>query len=316
MNIIFLHEEDNNGIIITGYYITDNSITKLYIPNLIDGKTVYAIGDEAFYAYEYLEEITIPNSVYKIGKFSFGNISATIIFENNSLLTTLDQYAFGAYRGEILSLPNSIQIIKSNAIYYATEITNLIIPNSVIKIEESAFGNLSKLNSITIPFVGSDRDGLNSTELAYMFNEMPYTLFNVTVSDAWQIGESAFSNSRNVRQVYLSEKVEQISSRAFYDSHYALFVYVDPENQYYSSETNGSFSILYDKNKTKIIMYHSRVNKSIIIPSTVITIGEFSFSNSESQIMFEANSQLQNIEPYAFYNFSIGLERGIVFLTH
>ena len=49
----------------------DQSIACADIPAEIDGVTVTAIGDEAFYFCEHLRDVTIPNSVTSIGFFAF-----------------------------------------------------------------------------------------------------------------------------------------------------------------------------------------------------------------------------------------------------
>jgi hypothetical protein len=67
---IFTYELNKDGT----YTITgakDKTITTAVIPDKIGGKTVTAIGDEAFWFYENLSKVTIPESVSYIGKIKY-----------------------------------------------------------------------------------------------------------------------------------------------------------------------------------------------------------------------------------------------------
>lgn len=306
----FLYDFDQSGLIIIGYYDESAEIDTLIIPDEIDGMPVSSIGKEAFYLYQQLKDIYIPDSVVNIKSWAFGNMSANIHFTSNSQLSVLEEYAFTPYLGESLHLPNSLTIIKNHA-FQSAHIKNLIIPNSVKFIGQSAFHNMLNLNTLSIPFVGSDRKGLISSELKYMFGDGVYSIWDLNITDSNQLGPNSFSNFSNLLNIKLPSSVEFIDPLAFVNLSTKPIVSIDSNNQHYVAEANFG-SLIYNKNKTRVVAFINRtLGDYLIIPASVKTIGAWAFSDTEANIVFEEGSLLESIEEFAFYNFSSGLYKGI-----
>lgn len=133
---------DDGTIEITKY---NGSADHLAIPATLDGKTVTAIGDSAFYSCDSLITVSIPDSVTAIGKSAF---------EKCGSLTTV-------------SIPDSVTTIGNGAFSECDSLTTVTIPDSVTAIGYYAFDNCFNL-TLTVP--------RNSYALEYAkTNNIPYT---------------------------------------------------------------------------------------------------------------------------------------------
>ncbi len=161
--------------------------------NTVIPNTVASIGVKAFHGNSVYQEhndltnINIPNSVTTIGDWAFGycSVLSEVVFEENSQLDTIGEYAF--YRCESLTgidIPSSVVCIKKSAFHYCHSIASLtvqdgntvydsrnycnaiietatnklvvgcqntIIPNTITSIEEYAFGGCDNLIYVDIP---------------------------------------------------------------------------------------------------------------------------------------------------------------------
>ena len=170
---------------ITGY--TDKSVTELVIPAEIDGVAVTAIGDGAFYSFESLTSVTIPNGVTEIGESAFNwcksltsmtipesvtmigyeaftycdNLTAINVAEGNGTYVSADGVLYtkdvetlvccpGGKNGE-LAIPNSVTTIGEYAFRGCSNLTSVTIPNGVATIKGWAFLGCESLTSLTIP---------------------------------------------------------------------------------------------------------------------------------------------------------------------
>ena len=124
-NLTYL-EENNivssfDSVAISGYDETCGS--DVVIPKTINGYLVTKIG---LFDNKNLNSVVIPNSVRTIGGGAFEDNNLTsVVFEKNSKLTRIGEYAF-----------------KNNSL------TSMLIPNSIIVIDNKAFNN-NKLTSLT-----------------------------------------------------------------------------------------------------------------------------------------------------------------------
>ena len=116
----------DNTVTITNYTGNGGNVT---IPSKLNGKSVSAIGNDAFYYADKMKAITIPNSVKSIGSSAF-------------------EYCRGLTS---LTIPDSVQYIGSNAFDCCSNLTNVNIGNGVIIIGRAAFYECASLTSLTIP---------------------------------------------------------------------------------------------------------------------------------------------------------------------
>ena len=274
----------------TGITITDcdsNASGAIVIPDEIAGLPVTEIGDNAFFARNALEEITIPDSVTSIGD------SAFYFCENLKKI----------------NLPQSLEYIGDGAFLncYALE-SELTIPDGVTSIGDSVFMSCEKLKKITLPqdltYIGDDAfcqcyalegeltipDGVTSIgNSAFMSCEklnkinLPKNLTHIgdyafCQCYAWEgeltipngvtsIGDRAFYFCKLLTSVYIPENVEYIGDNVFYACYELEQINVASNNTFFVSQDG----ILFNKDKTVLIKYPEGKNsgKSYSIPNGV-----------------------------------------------
>jgi len=144
----FLGTESGSTITLTNYAGTNAVVT---IPNLIDGKSVVAIGQSALANSTTIASVTIPDSVTNIAlsAISLCNLLTNVIV-GNGVISIGD----GAFAGNgVLStviLGNSLITIGESAFNMCTQLISINIPDGVTFIGADAF-NSTSIPSITLP---------------------------------------------------------------------------------------------------------------------------------------------------------------------
>jgi hypothetical protein len=105
------------------------------------------------------------------------------------------------------------------------------IPKSVLKIGESAFGGMTSLESLTIPFIGSSRDSDKNKNIGYLFGKktfertykangyyIPRSLEEIIITDEKSIGEYAFYDLEYVLNISINDNITSIGKFAFYNT--------------------------------------------------------------------------------------------------
>ncbi len=205
---------------------------------------VTGIDENAFSNSSNLTSIEIPNSVTSIGNGGFTScFSLTSIVIPNSV-TSIGNYTFyDCLKLTSIQLPNSITSIGYRTFYLCTMLTSIEIPNSVTSIETEAFSNCIKLTSIL----------------------MPNSITN--------IGDMAFKSCSSLTSVMLPNTLTNIGKFAFSYCKKLTSIEVSTNNMHYAS-IDG---VLYNKEKTLLIIYPGGRLGDFAIPNSVMSIGEFTF---------------------------------------
>jgi hypothetical protein len=190
--------------------------------------------------------VTIPDSVTKIGNNAFDGCSGLTSVTIGNSVTEIGNNAFGYCSGlTSVTIPNSVTEIGDNAFHDCRELTSMTISDSVTKIGDFAFVCCSGLKSVTIPdsvtkignhaFYGcSDLTDIKVSESnnnyqsinGILYNKAGDTLIrcpegrqgNMTISDSvTTIGDFAFEGCRGLTSVTIPNSVTEIGQRAFYD---------------------------------------------------------------------------------------------------
>lgn len=167
-------QKKNPQVIVNGILIDASKCTgKVYIskkvkhinenaffiegPNIIEFKevvipnSVISIGDFAFSSCYYLEKITIPKSVKKIGVGCFTNTKWLQNQQEKNPLVIINGTLIDGKtsKGKVI-IPKSVKRINDLAFSFAN-IKEVVIPSSVLSIGNSAFLYCESLEKITIP---------------------------------------------------------------------------------------------------------------------------------------------------------------------
>lgn len=239
-----------------------------------DGVT--SIGNGAFYACDSLTSVTIPGSVTSIGEKAFESSGLTDVYfigseeqrsvisidENNArLISAIWHYAFlasGTCGNNLvwtLADTGTLSISGTGAMedylyggapWYGSSasIKTVLIQEGVTSIGESAFVECSSLSNIIMP------DSLTC------------------------IGDYAFWWCGELGSVTIPSGVTCIGDYAFKYC-YCLSIWVEADNTAYSSDDSG---VLFNKDKTILLRVPNLLSGNYEIPESVITIGDYAFS--------------------------------------
>jgi hypothetical protein len=173
-----------------GAYIVPNGVTR--------------IESLAFDACRSLTEITLPNSLVRIGRSAFRWTALTSVAIPDNVLT-IEEGAFGMSHLTSLKLGNSVTTIGRDAFRW-TNITEVVLPSSILTIGTSSFNTNSAMTSLTV------NNGIVG-DFSFSSNE---NLTSVTLNNGvTRIGESAFSACRGLTSVTIPATVTHIDNRAF-----------------------------------------------------------------------------------------------------
>ena len=155
-NVIWNYNSETKELIISGTGDMDDgrvTISSDYYKaeHLVVEDGVTSIGYNAFYNYTDLVDVTLPNSLKKIGAQAFGwccNLKEIVIPEG---VTEIGGSAFANCSLIMeVSLPKSLEVIQSEAFYNCYMLSDIIIPEGVSTIGCGAFDDCGNLKSITI----------------------------------------------------------------------------------------------------------------------------------------------------------------------
>lgn len=247
--------------------------------SVVIGDDITKIGDYAFYGCDTLTNITIPDSVSKIGIYAFGNTALANVTIPESV-NKIGKYAF--YKSNIASvnIPVAITEIEYGTFMYCSRLTKVVIPEGVTKIGAEAFYGCTKLITVNIPdSVSSVGDNAfsgcsslnyntygggkylgNTNNLYIYFADTTSTeIVSIAVHSGTKfIKNKAFYNCAALTDITISECVLSIGSDAFNGCDALERIEVSAGNKNYCS-VNG---VLYNKYKTEVI--HTPANHKLI----------------------------------------------------
>ena len=140
---------DDGTCEIVYYWGTEDEIV---IPETLDGLTVNAIGDKAFYQHTLFTHVTIPDSVTCIGQSAFedsDNLISVIIPDS---VTSIADMAFkNCDKLPALFIPGSVTHIGKAAFAYCSSLESVVLSNGVTELDDYAFFGCYNLKKISIP---------------------------------------------------------------------------------------------------------------------------------------------------------------------
>lgn len=108
------------------------------------------ITTRAFYYYDGLTNITIPDSVKSINKSAFSQCSNLSSVEIGTGVMSIGESAFSYCRLKNIIIPNNVTTIGDSVFEYCTNLTNIEIGTGVTSISDFAFNYCSSLTSLII----------------------------------------------------------------------------------------------------------------------------------------------------------------------
>jgi uncharacterized repeat protein (TIGR02543 family) len=263
---------------IIGY---SGNATNLIIPAMLGGYPVTVIGDNAFSRCEGLVSVTIPVGVISIRSYAFIHSSNLTRVEISSSVTSISSTAFYSCDGLI-----QITVNNSNA-NYSSDDGVLFNKNKTLLIRyPSGDTHITYTIPASVTTIGP-----------YAFSE-GLSLKDIAIPDnVTTIGLNAFEDCKSLETVAIGCGVTGIGQHAFANTYALNQIVVNSANANYSSEDG----VLFNKNKTLLIKYpESNTRTSYIIPSSVVTIADSSFSGCNNVIQITIPDSVTTVNPYAF----------------
>ena len=243
-----------------------------------------------------ITELTIPDSVTKIGNYVFSNCSALTSITIPDKVTSIGDYAFsGCSSLTGITIPDKVTSIGHYAFSGCSIFTSITIPDSVTNIGNSAFSGCSSLTSMTIPFVGASKNGTSNDHFGYIFGTsyshanascVPASLKTVVITGGTSIGYEAFYGCSSLTSITIPDSVTSIGNSAF-------------------SGCNSLTSITIPDDVTSIGNYvfsNCSALTSITIPARVTSIGIYAFYNCSALTSVTMGDYVRSIGEHAFQN--------------
>jgi len=259
------------------------------------GDNLSYIGGSAFSDCTSLESIVIPASVTSIGSYVFSGCDnlESVIFEENSQLKSIADYAFAGFHSLSIQIPASVTSMGKYA-FKGSGIESITFEENsqLTSIAYYTFYECDRLRSIVIPAsVTSIGEG------AFMYCTSLQSVIFEENSRLSSIGWRAFDNSTSLESIEIPASVTSIGRYALtYCSH----ITVNSNNTKYSNDEHG---VLFNKNKTTLVQYPANSTETTYeIPASVTSILGYAFYACDSleSVTFEENSQLASIANSAF----------------
>ena len=195
----------------------------------------------AFYGCDYLEQITIPDTITEIGYDAFG------------LCTSLKEIA----------LPDGLRTLGSSSFVRCTDLREILLPESLTSIGNSAFDSCTGLTEMTIPA------GVTKIE-GYLFFGCT-ALEQVHLPDGiTEIGAGAFQRCSKLSGIVIPESTAVMGEYVFKDC--PLLETAGPVGGDYDIQFFWTDEII------PIAFFGCNSLKSVVIPDTVHTIGPVAFA--------------------------------------
>ena len=282
--------------------------------------SVISIGDNAFSACIALESVVIPDSVTSIGEFAFSSCySLTSVVIGNSV--TSIGYAAFSYCTALRSVKigESVQSIS----YYAFSncaFETIVIPDSVTQIYGGAFSVNENLKEISVspnnPNYCTVDGNLYTKDKKYLVQYLISSTAKsfVIPSTVTRIEAAAFRGCKALESIEIPDTVTYIGAYAFMDCENLKYNIDSNKNKYLGNPSNPYLCFIESSSKTitsttidvhcKYIATNAFRNcyslKSVVIPDSVISIGDYAFSACTALTSIIIPDSVTSIGDYAF----------------
>ncbi|MEE1155130.1 MAG: leucine-rich repeat protein, partial [Acutalibacteraceae bacterium] len=285
------------------------------------GNNVESIKKFAFYYCDSIEELNIPNSVKTLeqgsvnncetlktvtigsgcitldGAFTSNNmIESYTVSNDNPAYMSVDGVLFNKNQTDIVfyprakagayTIPNTVTEIRNNLFSYCENLTAITIGKGVKTIGRYAFSHCTNLKNVTI--------GENVEKIMYSAFEWCPSLEKIEIPNNIKSIEGSCFSMGKLKYITIGSGCTSINNGALGSK--LVSITVSKDNPTYCSE-NG---ILYNKDKTEIIIYPPYKEGAYVLPNTVKAIKWNTFSSANELTELTIGDQITAIPNSAF----------------
>ncbi|MBD5081103.1 MAG: leucine-rich repeat domain-containing protein [Ruminococcaceae bacterium] len=187
-----------------GWTDPDPKTTHITIPD-----SVKRIGAYTFYNCLTLTEIDMPNSVTDIGERAFHSCKNLHKADLPKAVERIGDGAFGMTGIDSFAIPKGVKYVGDMA-FYQTPITEITFPDTVEYIGENALSDCKKLSSVKLP--------ANLNEISPHLFASCASLETVDIPETVHIiGTGAFGNCSALSSIKLPPNIREIPTQLFYN---------------------------------------------------------------------------------------------------
>lgn len=316
--VIWEYDVDDGNAIITGYNGTALAVT---VPSELDGYKVTGIGNKAFYDNQTIRSVTLPSGVKEIGNYAFKYCENLVSINLPSNLETLGSAVFESCTSLYkIYIPKSLDYCRSEYTYNYfhrggpfsnSGIVTAEFEDGTTEIPDYIFANASNLKSVIVPETVIAID-------SYAFQDCT-ALEEIRIPEyVTEIGKYAFHCCEKLKEIKLPSQIETLGFGVFSGCESLNYIYIPKSLQDCRHEATTSFynnggpfsdsgivTAEFEDGDTEIPQYifaNATKLKKVIIPETVITIGNYAFQDCKALENVEIPQYIIKIGDYAFHN--------------
>ena len=279
----------DHTVSILSYYGTGGD---LIVPSEIYGYPVTEIQAFAFSMNDNIVNLTIPDSIKKIGYAAMLNMVALQTVNIGSGLETMEEYTFAYCEVlETVYFEDSVLTqLPSQTFFSDVSLSQVRLPNSVIYIGIEAFLANFALTSIVFP------ENLQTIDInAFIYAGLETLVFNDQLENIY---EKSFAHNLSLKTIEIPASLSGLGDNVFIGCSEIANITVDPLSTHFLLEDD----ILYDFEQKQIILYSpARTAIKFIVPQTIENIRGGAFTCAQFEEI-EFNDVITTIPSYAFYN--------------
>ncbi len=271
----------------TGEFEPINEETAKRVQNVVIEDGITAVPSRAFINYRYVTQVTLPDSITKVGENAFSSCKFTNITLPDGV-TQIEKEAFSNCTSlEKITLPDSVTQIGERAFKGCQSLKKVTLPNGVTQIGRETFYECKSLEEVTLP------DSVTQIGARAFFD--CEHLETIEFPDGLQgIGDGAFAWCK-LSQISLPSSLIRVGNAAFSSCAALNDIRVAEENPIYKVEDG----MLVDKeSKTLVLCEKDKVIAEI--PEDVTEIGEGAFLDCALLTNIVWTKNVNSIGDYAF----------------
>lgn len=291
----FAYLLEASGAVTIAAYTGD--AVQVVVPEMLDGRRVIAIGDDAFSQQESIRSVTLPNGLERIGDRAFYGcygLSAVTLPEG---LKQIGNHAFFLCENLLsLSLPVSLEDIGRNPFAYTPANLSLAPGNPRFHIIGGVLFSKLEQALISYPYHSAEEAYIVPEDVQVVGDDAFLacrTLTAVSLPDALRrIGDGAYSQCENLASMILPPGLEAIGDSAF--SYCESLVSIDfPDGLL----RIGNYAFVYCGSLLSAVLKEGLTEigdwafgdcgslQSAVLPASVSRIGDYAFGNSDQVVL-------------------------------